>query len=513
MAKKVPQPRPDDFAKPGGYKWAERITDYLATPGTGGALTKAVADTYYVPLARTLTAGTGLTGGGDLSADRTLAVTGILATFSGLPNVAGWLHNDGFGVLAYSTPTKADVGLGSVENTALSTWAGSANITTLGTVVTGSFPAANLTGATLAAGVTGSSLTSVGTLTGLTVSGVSNQYSGSLATSSMNLGTTANVGGQASAANLVPDLITSPYKYDNTAGGNTLNKWAMYNNPGSAVYGVGMSATNGFGFFAWDKFVFSIGTTNIDGTGATRKLSITSTGIGFGPATPAAPLDMGTNSTTGKPFWLMYNDGAGVNMGIWRDTPSANIAAFVVNSAGLIAFGKSTSAATPTFGTEFARFDNSGRFGLGVTTLTAKLHIAAGSATASTSPIKLTSGPVLTVAEAGAAEFLTDNYYLTGTTGPTRKAIRDLVYRGISALRTLDGSDELVDCTANTFTVTLPTAVGYVKEYVIKNSGTGIITLATTSSQTIDGVASGIITLVQGDCIHLRSNGANWIIT
>lgn len=33
--------------------------------------------------------------------------------------------------------TKSDVGLGNVENTALSTWAGSANITTLGTIVTG----------------------------------------------------------------------------------------------------------------------------------------------------------------------------------------------------------------------------------------------------------------------------------------------------------------------------------------------------------------------------------------
>lgn len=41
---------------------------------------------------------------------------------------------------------KADVGLGNVENTALSTWAGSTNITTLGTILTGSIPAANVTG-------------------------------------------------------------------------------------------------------------------------------------------------------------------------------------------------------------------------------------------------------------------------------------------------------------------------------------------------------------------------------
>lgn len=48
---------------------------------------------------------------------------------------------------AYLTSvTKSDVGLGNVENTALSTWAGSANITTLGTVTTGSFPVANVSG-------------------------------------------------------------------------------------------------------------------------------------------------------------------------------------------------------------------------------------------------------------------------------------------------------------------------------------------------------------------------------
>lgn len=38
---------------------------------------------------------------------------------------------------SWQSVTKADVGLGSVENTALSTWAGSANITTLGTIVSG----------------------------------------------------------------------------------------------------------------------------------------------------------------------------------------------------------------------------------------------------------------------------------------------------------------------------------------------------------------------------------------
>lgn len=87
-----------------------------------------------------------------------------------------------------------------------------------------------------------------------------------------------------------------------------------------------------------------------------------------------------------------------------------------------------------------------------------------------------------------------------------------LAYRGISALRTLDSTDELVNVTSGTFTVTLPTAVGFTQQYTVKNSGTGITTIATTSSQTIDGAASGSLNLTQGDSYTFRSNGANWII-
>lgn len=45
---------------------------------------------------------------------------------------------------SWSTVTKSDVGLGSVENTALSTWAGSTNLTTLGTIGTGTWNATTI---------------------------------------------------------------------------------------------------------------------------------------------------------------------------------------------------------------------------------------------------------------------------------------------------------------------------------------------------------------------------------
>ena len=44
-----------------------------------------------------------------------------------------------------SLPTKSDIGLGNVENTALSTWAGSKNITTLGTITTGTWNGSAIT--------------------------------------------------------------------------------------------------------------------------------------------------------------------------------------------------------------------------------------------------------------------------------------------------------------------------------------------------------------------------------
>lgn len=59
-----------------------------------------------------------------------------LTAFGALSDGTGWLHNNGAGVLAYSAPTKSDVGLGNVENTALSTWAGSFNLKTIGDVNT-----------------------------------------------------------------------------------------------------------------------------------------------------------------------------------------------------------------------------------------------------------------------------------------------------------------------------------------------------------------------------------------
>jgi hypothetical protein len=84
-------------------------------------------------------------------------------------------------------------------------------------------------------------------------------------------------------------------------------------------------------------------------------------------------------------------------------------------------------------------------------------------------------------------------------------------YTAKSANFTATSLTSTIDCT-NTITITLPTAVGNSgRIHTIKNSGTGVITIATTSSQTIDGAATQSL-LTQYSKITVQSTGANWII-
>lgn len=73
--------------------------------------------------------------------------------------------------------------------------------------------------------------------------------------------------------------------------------------------------------------------------------------------------------------------------------------------------------------------------------------------------------------------------------------------------------DYMIDCTANTFQVTLPTAVGIAgKIYIIKNSASGTtVTIGTTSSQTIDGSTTKLLN-AQYAAYTVMSDGANWKI-
>jgi hypothetical protein len=82
---------------------------------------------------------------------------------------------------------------------------------------------------------------------------------------------------------------------------------------------------------------------------------------------------------------------------------------------------------------------------------------------------------------------------------------------GITTSYLIGVNDYLIDVTGNTITVTLPTAIGINgKNYVVKNSGSGVVTVLTTSAQTIDNSTSKILN--NQDSIEVISDGSNWVI-
>ena len=110
----------------------------------------------------TLSIDTGVTV--DLSTAQTLTNKTITGTFTG--NLTGNADTATNGVVttgSYADPSwitslaKSKVGLGNVENTALSTWAGSTNITTLGTIATGTWTGTSIAIANGGTGATDSS--------------------------------------------------------------------------------------------------------------------------------------------------------------------------------------------------------------------------------------------------------------------------------------------------------------------------------------------------------------------
>ena len=101
------------------------------------------------------------------------------------------------------------------------------------------------------------------------------------------------------------------------------------------------------------------------------------------------------------------------------------------------------------------------------------------------------------------------NLSVTGTL--TVSGAVALPYIAKTADYTATTANYVIDCTANSFIVTLPTAAGIAgRLYVIKNSGAGVITLDGNAAETIDGSATWPI--LAGAALTVQSNGTNWIV-
>lgn len=124
-------------------------------------------------------------------------------------------------------------------------------------------------------------------------------------------------------------------------------------------------------------------------------------------------------------------------------------------------------------------YDN-GKVGIGTTTPTAKLHLPAGTASASTAPLKLTSGTLLTTPEAGAIEYDGTHLYWTNSTG--RNQLDNQASAGAGAVD--GGFDFIIDGQGSAITTGFKGAVSakyngtitYVE--VIPNGQTGSLNLS-----------------------------------
>lgn len=150
---------------------------------------------------------------------------------------------------------------------------------------------------------------------------------------------------------------------------------------------------------------------------------------GLGTSSPAVKLDIVGPHVSGTGIARLKGS-AGFGF-VSIDTTTAGESGFLLKSAGTLVGQFGIVAADNSvyiknrFSTDTKHFiiAPSGNTSVGPHVATAALHIKAGTAAASTAPLKFTSGPLNTTAEAGAVEFLTDDLYHTITTGAARKAL------------------------------------------------------------------------------------------
>jgi hypothetical protein len=285
-----------------------------------------------------------------------------------------------------------------------------------------------------------------------------------------------------------------------------------------------------------------------DGTRWNRQLSAnglqTITGTSQGGSSANGILDLAqTWNTTGNPTAIKLNvtnaaSGATSNL---MDLQVGGTSQVKISKAGSITSignitanqylgNSSTSSATlglfqgtPVLASFSSMFNAFGSVG-NITTGTKRVYYQ-NSTFAPTSGTAIYSGYEEngTINQTGGANGITRGIWIN----PTLTAAAD--FRGLeitngsvafpyiaqSATYAIKNNDYTINCTANTFTATLPTAVGCTgRIYTIVNSGAGTITIGTTSSQTFANVATTPTTLTMATVGTrvVQSNGANWLL-
>ncbi len=225
------------------------------------------------------------------------------------------------------------------------------------------------------------------------------------------------------SAYAVLQLSTDSRAWQFGTGGSTSawpGIWYIYNSgtansafaiDGSNNVGIGGSINGGSGVLTGEK-VYINGTSGNVGIGTTSPTSLltmsstTSDILGLTGTNGSATRSIAVN-TSGQA--LSTTVGARISF-----IDDSNYGAHVA-----IATGTGNGNTTPA---ERLRVTSGGNVGIGATSPTASLQIKAGTAAAGTSPLKFTSGTLMTTPEAGAMEYDGANLYFTNNT-PTRIAL------------------------------------------------------------------------------------------
>lgn len=287
------------------------------------------------------------------------------------------------------------------------------------------------------------------------------------------------------------------------------------------------------------KIRFYTSVNNATGIGTQRMVVDSSGNLGVGIALPAFNFDVfsagnatsrifsslssavaqyisgsanGTDATAAQKAY--GSTAASTTFGISR----ANLIEFTGTGSALsgIAYGSITAAPIYLASNNVVRLTMSSA---GLATWTTAYHILSVGTTANAPLRFITASAALnTTAVTGTLENdSTDLYWTSGIgTNLVRQRNATWGYRAITATYAVQANDRTLEATSGTFTATLPTAVGISgKVYILTNSGAGVVTVGTTSSQTFVNVLTTPTTLAlsQFNTITVQSNGANWLRT
>jgi hypothetical protein len=474
-----------------------------------GAVNGSTAATTAVTSLNGLTGTVGITGGTDISVSlsgKTLTInyagsaspTNVVTSFNGLTgavtgvtvggaNTFTALNSFGAGISASGATFAADIRVntmtvgrgstsGAVSNTALGVNVLALNSGTFNTGVGNSALTANTTGGSntavgrraLFANTTGSSNTAIGpSALGAVTSGVFNTAIGPNTLTATTVNNSTAVGAGAIQYNVSGN--------DNTAVGAFAGTFWGDGETGTILSNQMLSATGGvyIGYYARGSTLNRI-----------NEIVIGANAVGGGSNTAV----IGATSQTSATVYGLLNAPAGVCAAGATFTGSVflNPANRIYTTPGeTIYFGNSGFSEVEVNNDEQAiRLWANGTEAVAV--FTDNVTIAPPIIGYTASFTTLTSNTMM---------YARAVYNITGATTALASSRTDYVY----------------NATSGTFTLTMPTAVSNINRYTIKNSGTGVVTIGCTASQTIDGDSTYPLS-TQYQAVDLISNGTNWMI-